>query len=146
VSAVTLALTPQAQAEAAKDPRFNADELLHAVQAELQSRGLLDAAGSGASGTAEILIDDFATRPTSNAVLFGHTFVAGTLAGDVRVRDAKGNERQNTKVAAEARMSIAADGEDPNPLASLYRRFATLAADRIAGTPSKPDDAADIHH
>ncbi len=135
VNAVTLALTPRATAKVASDPRFKADELLHAVEGELRSRELFDAQDPRASGTAEILIDDFATRSTSNAVVFGYSFVAGTLTGDIRVRDAKGNELRSFRVAAESRLTVPASGEDANALGVLYRRFATLAADSVAGTP-----------
>ncbi len=142
VKAVTLALTPQAAEKVASDPRFKADVLLAAVESELRSRELFDAQDPRASGQAEILIDDFATRSTSNAVVFGYNFSAGTLAGDIRVRDANGNELQTFKVVAESRLAIAASGEDTNPLRDLYRRFADLAADDLAGTPSKSADAA----
>jgi hypothetical protein len=135
VSAVTLALTSQAEAKVANDPRFKVDELLNAVEGELKSRDMFDGQDPHASGTAEILIDDFATRSTSNAVVFGYNFAAGTLTGDVRLRDAQGHELQHFKIAAEARLTIAANGEDSKPLAGLYRRFATLAADRVAGVP-----------
>ncbi len=41
-----------------------------------------------ASGTAEIVVDDLATRPTTNAILFGYKMLAGTLEGDIRVTGA----------------------------------------------------------
>ena len=142
IKSVTLALTPQATAKVASDPRFKADALLDAIESELQSRQLFDAHDPRASDQAEILIDDFATRSTSNAVVFGYNLSAGTLTGDIHVRGADGHELQTFKVVAESRLAIAASGEDANPLRDLYRRFANLAADDLAGTPAKSADAS----
>ena len=142
VKAVTLALTPEATQKVAGDPRFKADALRDAVEGELRSRQLLDVQDPQASGTAEILIDDFAIRATSNAVVFGRIPSAGTLIGDIRIRDANGNALPADKISAEARMSLAANGNDKNPLQDLYRRFAVLVADNLAGIPSKSEDTS----
>lgn len=139
VKAVTLSLTDDAAAKATADPGFHADVLLAAIQRELRARQLLDAQDAAAASTADVVIDDFDMRATSNAVVFGYIFKEGTLAGDIHVRDASGNELQSFDVMAETRLSIAQDGTDTNALGALYRRFAVLAADRLAGTPTKPE-------
>ncbi len=146
VRAVTLSLTPDATAKVANDPRFTADALLAAVKSELQSRKLLDETDARAAATAEISIDDFAVRPTSNAVIFGRIISAGRLNGDIRVRDADDKDLRSFKVEAASQVSIAASGDTPNPLGALYHRFAVLAADRLAGVASRPEQAADQHY
>jgi hypothetical protein len=146
VKDVRLVLTPQAATKVANDAKFNADTLLEAIKGELRSRKLLDDTDSRANGTAEISIDDFAMRPTSNAVVFGYLLNAGTLNGEIRVRDTDGKDLQNFRVEAESQVSIAASGETKNPLEPLYRRFAVLAGDNLAGTPSKSDLARDQLH
>lgn len=142
VNSVTVELTSPVTTKAENDPRFKPEALLEAVQGELRSRELFDPQDPRTSGTAEVLIDDFGVRPTSNVVLFGYIPSAGTLSGSIRVRDARGNELQNFRIVAETRLRIAASGDDGNPLELLYRRFANLAADSLAGTPSKSDDTS----
>ena len=107
---------------------------------------LLDETNSGARGTAEISIDDFAVRPTSNAVIFGRIISAGTLNADIRVRDADGRDLRSLKVEAASQVSVAASGDTQDPLGALYHRFAVLAADRLAGVVSRPEQAADQHY
>ncbi|MEJ1963076.1 MAG: hypothetical protein WDO56_16590 [Gammaproteobacteria bacterium] len=136
---MSLTLTAEATAKATDDPAFKADALLDAIRRELRARQLLDPQDTGAAGSAEVVIDDFDTRSTSNAVVFGYIFKEGALAGVIHVRDASGNELQKFDVMAESRFSVAANGTDANGLAALYRRFAVLAADRLADTPSKPE-------
>jgi len=64
--------------------------------------------------------------------------MAGTLSGAIRIHRSNGDELLEHQLVAESRLSIAADGSDKNPLAPLYKRFAVLAADRLAGVESKP--------
>jgi hypothetical protein len=136
--AVTLTLTPQAREKAAADPRLKEDVLLCVVETELRARKLLDDKDPRASRTVEIVIDDFSTRSTSNAVLFGYNLGAGTLAGDISVRDADGNKLRDFRVEAQSRLATHANGEDASPLGSLYRRFANLTANNLAGTAPTP--------
>jgi hypothetical protein len=138
VKAVSLSLSPAAASEVAGDSRFTTGALLDAIKAELASRGLLDEQNPRADGTAEILIDHLATRPTVNAVIFGRQMMAGTLTGGIRVTGPNGDELPDFRIAAESRLSFAVNGDDENPLGPLYRRFAELAADRLAGVQSKP--------
>jgi len=141
--AVTLELTPQAAAQVADDSKFKADALLDAIEAELRSRNLLDEA---ANGTAEVSIEDFAVQPASNAVLFGYVLSNGSLNGELRIRDAAGNDVQRYRIQAKSRLSAPAEGESPNLLSPLYRRFAVLTGDSVAGEPSKSSAADQPPH
>jgi hypothetical protein len=145
VKSVNITITPEAAAKVAGDAsRFTADALLDAITAELKSRKLLDDQNPQASGTAEIVVDDLATRPTSNVILFGYKMLAGTLEGDIRVTGATGSDATGSRIVAQSKLTLAASGDDKNPLGPLYRRFAVLAADRLAGVDSKPEDPAGI--
>jgi hypothetical protein len=141
IRAVNLTVTPEAASKVTGDAsRFSADALLDAIKAELKSRKLLDEQGAQASGTAEVIVDDLATRPTTNAVVFGYKMLAGTLEGDVRVTGMAGGDSTGSRIVAQSKLTIAASGDDKNPLGPLYRRFAVLAADRLAGVTSQPQD------
>jgi hypothetical protein len=145
VKSVNITITPEAAAKVAGDAsRFTADALLDAITAELKSRRLLDDQNPQASGTAEIVVDDLATRPTSNVILFGYKMLAGTLEGDIRVTGATGSDATGSRIVAQSKLTLAASGDDKNPLGPLYRRFAVLAADRLAGVDSKPEDPSGI--
>jgi hypothetical protein len=148
VREVTLSLTPQAAGKVANDSRFNAGALLDAIKVELRSRRLfdvngLDVAGSRASITAEIFIDDYALRPTTNFVLLGSTINAGTLSGNLVLRDEHGNELQRRRIETQARVSIPESGEAANSLWSLYHEFAVAAANSLSGTPAKSNATLD---
>jgi hypothetical protein len=143
VKAVTLVLTPQVRANSVKDPRIDESALLDAITGELRSRKLLNDADVRASRTADISIDNIEVHPTTNVILFGQIMSTGKISGGIRVRDSNGQELQNFRIEADARLSIAASGEDPNPFGPLYRRFAALAADSLAGTPGKSSAASD---
>ena len=144
VKAVNLTITPEASARVTGDAsRFTADALLDAIKSELRSRKLLDEQSANASGTAEIVVDGLATRATTNAIVFGYKMLAGTLEGDIRVTGA-GGESTGARIVAESKLTIAASGDDKNPLGPLYRRFAVLAADRLAGVASAPKDPSGI--
>jgi hypothetical protein len=149
VKAVTLVLTPTVTAKVANDPRFKEGALLDAVEAEFHSRKLLNEKDPGASGTIEVSIGDFATRSTTNAVVLGYNLATGTLAGDVTIRGANGQELRSFQVRARTRLASAASassntgGENASPLGSLYRKFADMAADGVAGTTPKPNYTED---
>jgi len=140
VTAVTVAVTPAVRDQLAAEPRLKDSALLAAVNAELRARKLLGDPGSQSGRTLQISVDAFATRASSNAVLFGYIVGSGTLAGEVIVRDAADVELRRFRVQAASRLMRSASGQDENPLGALYRRFANLAVDNLTGTPSKPDD------
>ena len=107
-------------------------------------RKLLDEQDPHASGTAEVIVDRLGTRPTTNAIVFGYKMLAGTLEGDIRVTGLEGGESTGSRIVAESKLTVAASGDDKNPLGPLYRRFAVLAADRLAGVTSQPQDPTGI--
>jgi len=125
---VTLARAPQTG-----DASVDAAALLDAIRTELRSRNLLDEHNASAEGTAEVLIEGATTRPTVNAVIFGKQPMAGTLTGELHVSSATGEDLPTSRIVAESRFSIVPDGQDENPLGPLYRRFAVLTADELAG-------------
>lgn len=145
VKAVNVTVTPEAAAKVAGDAsRFTADALLEAIKAELKSRKLLDEQDPQAAGTAEIVVDGLATRSTTNAIVFGYKMLAGTLEGDIRVIGPDRRESTGSRIVAESKLTLAASGNDKDPLGPLYRRFAVLAGDRLAGVTSKPQDSTGI--
>ena len=145
VKSVNLTVTPEAAAKVAGDAsRFTAGALLDAIKAELMSRKLLDEQDPQASGTAEVIVDRLATRSTTNAIVFGYKMLAGTLEGDIRLVGIDGRESTGFRIVAESKLTVAASGDDKNPLGPLYRRFAVLAADRLAGVTSKAQDPTGI--
>jgi hypothetical protein len=143
VTSLSVSVTPAAAAKLTGDSTFTAAALEAAVSSELSSRKLLNAQDPRAAGALEITIEDLSTRPTSNAVLFGYQPMAGTLSGEMRVADGRGADQARFKIVAQSRWSVAVNGEDKNPLKSLYRRFAELTADRLAGVSSSDDSPVD---
>ena len=141
VRSVTVSFTSEAKDQAAADSRLKEDSLRTAVEHELRSRNLLsDEAPANTGRTMEVSVGSFSTRTTTNAVVFGQILGAGTLAGDVRVRDGSGNELQTFHVKASSRVNHPVNSVGPDTLNSLYQRFADLAVDSLAGAPTKPVD------
>jgi hypothetical protein len=142
VGAVAISFTSQAKEKIAAEPRFKEGSLLAEVEGELRARKLLDG-NSRAGPMVEISIDDFTTRSATNAVLFGYHLGDGSLAADITVRDSGGKEVRDFRIKANSRLATPASGEDANPLGSLYRRFAILVADNLAGSPSRSINSSD---
>jgi hypothetical protein len=137
---VTVALTLPAQEEAAADRRFKQDDVVAAIESEFRARELLAEGDVKAERTVAIIIDDFATRPSSNAVIFGNVISEGTLTGSIDVRDTTGKQLQTFLIIAKSRLVTPASGEDNHALHALYEKFANLAVDSLSGTTGKPDD------
>jgi hypothetical protein len=143
VKSVSLVITSEAAAKVTGDAsRFDPDTLLDTIKTELESRKLLDEHNPQASGTAEIVVDGLATRATTN--VFGYKMLAGTLEGDIRVTGALDTDSTGSRIVAQSKLNVAVSGSDKNPLGPLYRRFAVLAADRLAGVASKPQPPTGI--
>jgi hypothetical protein len=140
---VTVTLTLPAQEKAATDRRFKEDAVAAAIENELRARKLLAEDDAKAERTVAVVIDDFATQPTSNAVIFGYVVSEGTLTGDVDVRATSGQQLQAFQVTAKSRLVMPASGEDNHALHALYNKFAKLAVDGLAGATSKPGDVTD---
>jgi hypothetical protein len=145
IKAVNITITPEASAKVAGDAsRFSADALLDVIKTELKSRKLLDPQDPHAAGTAEVVVDRLDTRPTTNAIVFGYKMLAGTLEGDVRVTGLEGGESTGSRIVAESKLTVSVSGDDKNPLGPLYRRFAVLVADRLAGVSSESQDSVRV--
>jgi hypothetical protein len=148
---VTVTFTPEARQKINADRRFKEDALVAAVENELRARHLLDPGATGAGHTIadranadraiEIVIDDFATRPATNAVVFGYLLGEGTLTGTIDVRGASGEQLQAFRIEADSRLATSADGTDEQPLRPLYRKFANLTVSNLSGAPRKSDDS-----
>jgi hypothetical protein len=135
VTAVALSFTPAAMDKIAADAEFKPAALLTEIQGELRARRLLDEAASGTTRVMAISVDDFATRDSSNAVVFGYKLGSGTLAANITIRDG-GKDVRDFRIQAGSRIAGRPGGEDTNPLRPLYHRFAILAVDGLAGTVS----------
>jgi hypothetical protein len=145
VKSVNLIVTSEVASQATGEAsRLSADALLDAIKTELKSRKLLDEQNPQASGTAEIVVDDLAIRPTTSSIPFGYKMLAGTLEGEIRVTGSRDVDSTGSRIVAQSKVTVAANGEDLNPLGPLYRRFAVLAADRLAGATSPPPDPTGV--
>ena len=136
LKAVTLTFTPAAQQKIAAEPQFQQATLLTAIESELRAHKLLDASDPRARGTAEISIDDFATRPTSNAVVFGYILGTGTLSGNVAVHAVAGNALRDARITAQSHLAKPVSDGQANPFGPLYHRFAAATVDSLTGTTS----------
>jgi hypothetical protein len=132
--AVTVTFTPAASEKIAAEPQFKQDSLLATIEDQLRAHGLLDSSDPHASGTLEISIDDFATRPASNAVVFGYILGNGTLAGRIEIHTADGKALQDSRIKAESRVDKPVGPDQANPFGPLYRKFADLTVDTLGST------------
>jgi hypothetical protein len=147
VKALKISVAPKATENVASDATFSPDALVAAVRAELASRNLLAAPTSPTAATLEIQVSQVVLRPSTNAVVFGYKMMASTLIADLTMAGSEEKAATPFHLSAEARLTISArnDDNDPDqskkrdPLTPLYRRFAVLTADRIAGVESEPD-------
>ena len=140
LKAVTITFTLAAQQKIAAEPQFQQTTLLTAIENELRAHMLLADNDPHARGTVEISIDDFATHPTSNAVVFGYILSTGTLTGNLEVHAADGKESKDTRITAESRVAKSVNDGHANPFEPLYRRFATATVNSLTGTPAQPDE------
>lgn len=131
---ITLTFTPAAQQKLATEPQFQQATLLTTIESELRAHKLLDANDPRASGTARISINDFATRPATNAVVFGYVLGTGTLSGNIDVPAAEGNAPRDAHISAESRLAKSVNGGQANPFGPLYHRFAAATVDSLTGT------------
>ena len=113
-----------------------------AIESELRSRRLLSSpTETGSPGrTVAISVDAFTARTTSNVIMFGQVFEAGTLTGDVIVRDGSGIAVQTYRIKANSHINRPAAGATTNTLTPLYKKFADLTVDNLSGAPPKPVD------
>jgi hypothetical protein len=131
----TISFSPHGEEEVNADPRFDREVLTAAITSELRARQLL--VDNAAAPTIEIVIDQFAVQPASNAVLLGYVLSNSTLQGSVAVHDVAGQELRRFDVKAEAPLAASAGGKQAQPLAPLYQRFADLTASTLVGAPAR---------
>ena len=142
VRAATLEFTAEATDKIKSEPRFSRDALLASINAQLRSHNLIDDTGSNqADRSVEITIDEFAIRPSSNAVVFGYVFSDATLDGNAEVHDANGRELEHFEISAHTRLTTRTDDGQTLPLASLYRRFADVTVSKLTGVPFKAPES-----
>lgn len=135
IKTVKVTFTPAAQEKVAAEPQFTADALLAAIETELRAQKLLDESDPEANDTLGIVIDNFATRSASNAVIFGYALSVGTLEGNLRVLAADGQELRSTRIQARSRLTKPAGTGQLNFFEPLYRGFAALTARNLTGAP-----------
>ncbi len=140
LKAVTITFTPTAQQKIASEPQFQQAALLSAIESELRAHKLLDANDPRARGTADISIDDFATRPASNAVVFGYILGTGTLSGNVSIHAAESNAFRDARLTAQSHLAKPVSDAQANPFGPLYHRFAAATVDSLTGTTSTPPE------
>ncbi len=131
LKSVSVTFTPAARRKIAAEPQFKEDRLLAILQDELRAHRLYDDSDSHATGTLEVSIDDFATRPLSNAVVFGYVLGNGTLTGHIDVRNVAGNIPRDSRIDAESRVEKPVNAEQSNAFGPLFRKFADLTVDSL---------------
>ncbi|HEY4210200.1 MAG TPA: hypothetical protein VGM84_01855 [Steroidobacteraceae bacterium] len=141
VTSVIINFTPAALDAASAAFKLQWRPLRTAIEGELRARKLLGAGNTTVPGrTIEISIDGFTARTASNVVMFGQLFEAGTLTGDVTVRDRSGAALQTYRIKANSHLNRPATGATVETLTPLYRKFADLTVDDLDGAPRKPVD------
>jgi hypothetical protein len=138
LKAVTVTFTPAARQKIAAEPQFQQAMLLTTIESDLRAHNLLAANDPHARGTLAISIDDFATHPTSNAVVFGYVLGTGTLTANMEMRAAAGEDPKDTRVTAESRVAKSVNGGRANPFGPLYRRFAAATVNSLTGVTAQP--------
>jgi hypothetical protein len=138
VAAVTL--TAEVREKASADPRFKEGGVLTAIESELRADGFLADEDAKADRAVTVVIDDFNTRPATNAVVFGSVISEATLAGNVEVHAASGRMLQAFRIEAKSRLVTPASGADEQGLRKLYGKFAEEVVAELSGIPRKPDD------
>jgi hypothetical protein len=131
--AVEVTFTASGRAKLATDPRFNQDDLLTAIVSELRAHALLDESNPGTGERLGIVIDDFASRPATNAVVFGYILSTGTLQGEVVRLASDGEALQSSKVRVRVHLTDPAGSGRADFFRPLYRGFAELTVRKLTG-------------
>jgi hypothetical protein len=135
IKAVKVTFTPAAQDQVAAEPQFTSAGLLAAVEGQLHSHKLLDEPGPDAGDTIEILIEDFGTHTTSNAVIFGYVLSTGTLKGKLDVLAPDGTLVRSSRIQTRSRLTQPAGADQTISFQPLYEGFADLTARTLTGAP-----------
>ncbi len=142
VSTVMVNFSATAKDEASASFKLQEASLREAIESELRSRRLLSSPAETRSPgrTVAISVDAFTARTTSNVIMFGQVFEAGTLTGDVTVRDGSGVAVQTYRIKANSHINRPAAGATTDTLTPLYKKFADLTVDNLSGAPRRPVD------
>jgi hypothetical protein len=136
ITRIAVEFTPAARQQTEDDARFNSEWLREAIIAELRSRQLLNLQPSGAGGPALVVrLEEFEVRAASNIVIFGRLASTGVLDALARVT-AKAGDAREFRVRAEVSLHIARNGDEKNPLKTLYSGFAERLVDALVGKQS----------
>lgn len=141
VAAVLIQYTDAAQQQMQEEPRFTARALREAVLEEFNARGLIEDASGG---VASIQVDEFSLRNSSNVVVFGSIATLGKLGARLEVQGPGGSSVRKSSVRVEASLTLRKDGENPEELKKLYRRFAQAIADELTGAPRSVVEDGDV--
>jgi hypothetical protein len=137
LASIAVLLSAELEQQIADEPRFSFAVLRDAITAELRARRLLAAQGGAAGNTAEILVNEFALRATSNVVVFGRLSSVGVLGGLVRLRTEAGAQPREFKVLVEIPLSISQRKTGSDSLQKLNQRFARVIGDEIAAAVAR---------
>jgi hypothetical protein len=138
VKAVSVSLTPQTAATLRSrtgSATGYAGALRQEISAALRSRGLLDEHDPRATATADVTVEQLTSQLTTNAVLFGHESLSGTLAAQLRLPGSAGRPQPAFRIVSAYRWSVAAGGSDEDQLRPLFHHFAVQLAEHLAGNP-----------
>jgi hypothetical protein len=107
-----VALTPEAQKQAADNLKFNHETLLATVRRALEGNDVLAKEADQSLPKIDIVVTDIRVRSAFSAVMFG--FMAGDdhINGDVVVRSVNGAEVQRFSVGASYALGGLAGGQD----------------------------------
>jgi hypothetical protein len=134
--AISVALTPEAQKQAADNLKFNHETLLSTVRRALEGNNVLAKEPDQSLPRIDIMVTDVRVRSAFSAVMFG--FMAGDdhINGDVIVRSPTGAEVQRFSVSASYALGGLAGGQDEARMGWLYESFAKRVLEELTGTPS----------
>jgi hypothetical protein len=130
---ISVALTPEAQKQAADNLKFNHEALLATVRRALEGNDVLAKEADQSLPKIDIVVTDIRVRSAFSAVMFG--FMAGDdhINGDVVVRSVNGAEVQRFSVGASYALGGLAGGQDETRMSWLYESFAKRVLEELTG-------------
>jgi uncharacterized protein DUF4410 len=131
--AISIALTSEAQKQAADNLKFNHETLLTTVRRALEGNDVLVKDADQSLPKIDIVVTDIRVRSAFSAVMFG--FMAGDdhINGDVVVRSVNGAEVQRFSVGASYALGGLAGGQDETRMSWLYESFAKRVLEELTG-------------
>jgi hypothetical protein len=131
--AIAIALTAEAQKQAADNLKFNHETLLATVRRALEGNNVLVKEANQSLPKIDIVVTDIRVRSAFSAVMFG--FMAGDdhINGDVVVRSTNGAEVQRFSVGASYALGGLAGGQDEARMSWLYESFAKRVLEELTG-------------